>query len=268
MGVLRYLRILGRFWKNSLICDMSFRVNFLVNVIAELIWVAMVLIFLKIIFTNTAAVRGWSEPQYLFLAGTHLIITGIFEALFFDNCWRFSELVRTGKLDFILLKPASTQFLVSFEEVNYSAFANLLVGVGLCVHAVFELGRWPEPAALGLYLWLVVAGVMILYSLVFVFAVSSIWLIRQTGLEQLWFYTTSVARYPAEIYRKFLGGTVWFTLMFLVPVLLVVNLPANVVVRSYQPALAAYMSAAAVLGLLLSAVILRFSLHWYRSASS
>ena len=87
-------------------------------------------------------------------------------------------------------------------------------------------------------------------------------------MEQLWFYTTSVARYPAEIYRKLLGGAVWYVLVFVVPVLLVVNLPANVMVRTFSLGMAIYMTLAAVVLLVCSSVTMRFSLRWYRSASS
>jgi len=264
----RYHAILFRFWKNSLIRDMSFRANFLINAASELGWVVMVLIFLKIIFMNTAQVRGWTEHQYLFLAGTHMIITSIFEAVLFANCWRFSELVRSGDLDFVLLKPVNTQFLVSFERVNYSAFANLPVGIGLCVYAASGVGRPVSPSTVVLYVCLVLLGVVILYALLFLFAITSIWLIRQTGLEHLWFYTTSVARYPAEIYKNFLGGTLWFGLVFIVPVLLVVNLPASVVVRSFNGWLVPYMVGMAAALLAISAAALRLSLRWYRSASS
>ncbi len=81
-----YLRILLCFWKNSLIREMSFRAHFFIKVVGELAWVVMTLIFLDVIFRHTRYISGWSHPQYLFLMGTHLLITGIFEAFFFDNC--------------------------------------------------------------------------------------------------------------------------------------------------------------------------------------
>jgi len=95
-----------------------------------------------------------------------------------------------------------------------------------------------------------------------------VWLIRQTGLDHLWFYAVSLARYPAEIYRPFAGGVLWFTLVFILPVLMVSNLPANVMVRTFEPGMVAYILAAGVVLLALSNVAFRFALRWYRSASS
>ena len=117
---------------------------------------------------------------------------------------------------------------------------------------------------------LVAAGIVILYSLLFMFAITSIWLIRQTGLEQLWFYTVSFARYPAEIYKNFAGGVLWFALVFVIPILLVANLPASVVIRATfdDYFLVAYLVVAAVVLLIVSSLVFRLALRWYRSASS
>ena len=265
-----YLRILLCFWKNSLIREMSFRAHFFIKVVGELAWVGMTLIFLDVIFRHTNQIGDWSHHQYLFLMGTHLLITGIFEAFFFDNCFRVSELVRTGDLDFVLLRPANAQFLLSLERVNYSALANVPVALGLCGWAVEGHGQPIAIEHLGLYVLLVTAGVLILYSLLFMFAITSIWFIRQTGLEQLWFYTVSFARYPAEIYKNFAGGVLWFALVFVIPILLVANLPASVVIRATfdDYFLVAYLVVAAVVLLIVSSLVFRLALRWYRSASS
>lgn len=263
-----YGRILARFWKNSLLREMTFRGHFLLNVVSELSWVVLMLLFIHVIFSKTPDVSGWNREQYLFLMGTHMIVTSLFEALFFDNCWRISTLVRTGDLDFVLLRPASSQFLLSFERINFAALANLPVGAGLCAISLYRLGIGVTLPNLGLFLFLIVTGVAILYSLLFMFAITSVWLIRQTGVDHLWFYAVSLARYPAEIYRPFAGGAFWFTLVFIVPVLLVSNLPANVMVRAFHPAMVGYMFVVGLVLLCVSRLVFRFALRWYRSASS
>ena len=73
------------------------------------------LIFVRVVFSFTSNVEGWNGYQYVFLLGTHYLISSLFEAFFFNNMQRVSELIRTGSLDFVLLKPASPQFLLSLE---------------------------------------------------------------------------------------------------------------------------------------------------------
>ncbi|MCH8966148.1 MAG: ABC-2 family transporter protein [Planctomycetes bacterium] len=264
----RYDRILLRLLKNSLIRELSFRGHFIVNVVSELLWVGMLLVFIKVIFRATPEVRGWSEHQYLFLMGTHMLVTSLFQAFFFQNCWRVTHLVRTGDLDFVLLRPANTQFLLSFDRINYSALASVPVGIALCTHAVLAEGRVVSPGQVGLFMLLILAGIVTLYSLLFMFSITSIWLIRQTGVDHLWFYAVNLARYPAEIYKQFAGGALWFALVFIAPLLMVANLPANVVVRVAQPFMIVYFVVASVVLLGISSVVFRLALRSYRSASS
>jgi len=264
----RYGRILLRFWKNSLIREMMFRGHFLLNVVSELSWVVLLLIFVDVIFHKTPDVRGWTQEQYLFLMGTHMLVTSLFESLFFGNCWRMSHLVRTGNLDFVLLRPANPQFLLSCEQIDFSPLANLPVALGICGYAVVRQGAEITTGKIGVFVLLIGAGVLLLYAVLFMFAMTSVWLIRQTGVDHLWFYAVSLARYPAEIYRKFVGGALWFALVFVVPVLLVSNLPANVMMRTFEPLLVGYVVLSACVMLAASTVVMRLALRAYRSASS
>jgi ABC-2 type transport system permease protein len=265
---MRYLRILTCCWKNCLMRELGFRAHFLVKAASELLWVGAMLLFVQVIFTSTRQISGWTAEQYLFLMGTHMIITSVAEALFYGNCWRLSHLVRTGDLDFLLLRPVNPQFLISFERIDLSALANVPVGIGLCLYGTAGMDPPVSGVQIAAFGVLLVAGVAILYSLVFMFAISSVWLIRQTGLEHLWFYTVSLSRYPSEIYRHFLGGVFFFTLVFVIPVLLVANVPARTVVRALQPGWSAYMLIMGVVLVCLSHVAMNTALKWYRSASS
>jgi ABC-2 type transport system permease protein len=266
--VARYLRIFWCFARNGLVREMTFRTNFIITVASEVLWLGMMLVFVGVIYRNTDRIEGWSGHQYLFLMGTHFLVTGIFETLFFGNAQRFSELIRTGGLDFVLLKPVSTQFFVSMERVDYTAVANALLGIGLCVYAGGKLEIAVTPGGVALFVLLLGSGVVTLYALMFIFTATSVWMIRQTSASHFWFYLTGCARYPAEIYQPLARGGLWLVLTFVLPVLIVANLPANVMVRSFTPGMIAYAVVIAVVILLVSRRVFSFALRSYRSASS
>lgn len=264
----RYMRILACLARNGLVREMSFRMNFLITAASEILWLGMMLVFVKVIFVNTKSVQGWDEYQYLFLLGTHFVVSSVFETLFFGNVQRLSELIRSGNLDFVLLKPISTQFLVSFERFDYASLPNGLLGVGLCGYAASKLGAAITIQNVALFALLIVSGAVTLYALMFMFASTSVWFIRQTSASHFWFYLTSCAKYPAEIYQPLARGSLYFVLTFIVPVLIVANLPANVMVRTFHTWMVAYAFAAAAAVLALSAAVFNFALRSYRSASS
>lgn len=264
----RYGRILFCFARNGLVRELSFRVNFAVTVISEILWLGMMLVFVEVIFRFTKQIDGWSNHEYLFLLGTHFLISSLFEAFFFGNLQRISAQIRTGDLDFVLLKPANTQFLLSFERISYTALANIPLGIILCVYAFSQLNVSLTGKHVAMFVVLVCSGVVTLYSLMFMFSATSVWLIRQTSASHFWFYLTSCSKYPAEIYKPMVRGVLWFALTFVFPVLIVANLPANVMVRVFEPYLVAYALFIAVGLLLFSSLVFNWAMRKYRSASS
>ena len=116
-----------------------------------------------------------------------MFINSIVQAFFMPNMQELSELVRTGGLDYALLKPIDTQFLISLQRVNWSSLGNFLVALLLLAYSVpkiesLELTAWQFV----LYPMYVLLGVVILYSVMIGLAATSIWLGRnQSALRFL-----------------------------------------------------------------------------------
>src|SRR5258708_28544278 len=150
--------------------------------------------------------NDWNRHEYFAFMATGMIINTLIEAFFMPNCANFSELIRTGNLDSALLKPIDTQFLISFEKLDLGALCHLLFPLALLGYALAEMGwpvGWVETV---MYVGLVGLGVAFFYSLMIVLAATSVWLGRNQGLYEFWFYITIFARYPRDIYAGSLGG--------------------------------------------------------------
>ena len=112
-----YLRVLLTFARNSLVRDMTFRANFLIDSVASLSWVSIQLAFYLLIFEYAPSIGlDWGKYQFLIFLATTLLANSLVGALFMPNLSEFSELIRTGSLDFALLKPIDTQFLISLAQ--------------------------------------------------------------------------------------------------------------------------------------------------------
>ena len=110
---------------------MTFRGNFIIEVVTRVFWFGAQLVLFDIIYSHVDAIRDWTRYEYFAFMATAMLINAIVEALFMPNFANFSELIRTGNLDFALLKPIDTQFLVSFERVNLAMVKILSLALGL-----------------------------------------------------------------------------------------------------------------------------------------
>ena len=127
-----YGRVLWVFLRNSLVRELTFRANFVITVLTRALWFCSQVLLFKIIFSNVAQITaGWNEYQYFVFMATGMLINALIESLFMPNAANFSELIRTGNLDFALLKPIATQFLISFEKMDLAMLNQVLLSVGL-----------------------------------------------------------------------------------------------------------------------------------------
>ena len=271
------LKVFLTFARNSLVRDMTFRANFLIDTLASISWMAMNLGFYVLVFQYTDSIgagTGWEKYEFFLFLATGLVVNSIVHALFMTNADEFSELIRTGSLDFALLKPIDTQFLVSLQRVEWSSVGNLLFGVVLLGYSLVKIKYLPGPVEAALYVLYVLCGVAILYSLMIALAASSVWLGRNQTLYDFWFYITNFSRYPREIYRGKYGDPLRWFFTFIIPVLLVINVPARFLVRSLRPqtaqdwVLPGFALLAAIASLAASRWIFNRALVSYRSASS
>ena len=195
----RYFRVLKIFARNSLIRSMMFRANFFWESFSNLSWVFLNLGYYLLVFRYTPSIgkgSGWTEFPYFVFMATVQFIYSLVEAFLMPNVEEFSELVRNGDLDFALLKPIDTQFLISLAKFDWSALVNFLFAAGLLSWGLVHLDHAPPLIAVLLYPFYIACGVAILYSLTIVLAATTVWLGRNQSIYDFWFYITNFSRYP------------------------------------------------------------------------
>ena len=135
----RYLSIYAALWKNSVTREMMFKSNFLLWILVELLWFGLQLSFIGVLYLHTDHIGTWTKWQVVMLIGASHFIQQIFQAFFLINCTNLSELVRTGKLDFLLLLPVNTRFVVSLRQVDLGAFVNAASALAVMAYAARQL---------------------------------------------------------------------------------------------------------------------------------
>jgi len=226
-GIARYLAIYVALWKNSVTREMIFKTNFLLWIVVELLWFALQLSFIAVLYMHTDHIGTWTKWQVVMLIGASHFIQQVFQAFFLINCANLSELVRTGKLDFLLLLPVNTRFVVSLRQVDLGAFVNAASAVAVIVYAARQIPFIPRLAQVFGFLVLCVAGILVHYSLMFLLASISFWTVRAQGIVWGYYNLFQVARLPDEAFRGIFKAV--FT--FAIPMLLVSNVPVRLLVN-------------------------------------
>ena len=278
-----YWRVFTTFARNSLVRDMTFRMNFFLQCVSSIGWTLMNVGFYLIIFQYTNTIgegSGWDRDKFFLFIATTWFINSLVQAFFMPNAEEFSELIRTGGLDFALLKPIDTQFLISFRKVDWSALSNFFAGFVIAVVSLHSLATRdtnpmiPSPLSILLYVVFIACGVAIMYSLMICLSATSIWLGRNQTLYNFWFYITNFSRYPMEMYNRGWGKPMYGFFTFIVPVLLVVNVPARLLAKPISPRtpeemmLVGWAIVATFLSVVASRWVFKKALSSYRSASS
>lgn len=279
----QYGRVFKTFLRNALVREMTFRGNFVITILTRAFWFAAQMTLFEIIYSKVTSINDWSREEYFAFMATGMLINAIVETFFMPNCANFSELIRTGNLDFALLKPIDTQFLISFEKVDIANLNQVLLALGLLGYSLNAMGAVITAGNVIMYLLLVAAGVVFFYSLMIILASTSIWFGRNRGLYDFWFYVTVFARYPRSIYGSnpegntpsdlsewAAGDVLLFSFSYIIPILLVVTVPARVLLS--KPLQPSWLVGIALIGpivvLLISRAVFNWSLRSYRSASS
>ena len=262
----RYIEIYSIMLRNSLIREMSFKANFLLWMLVEVLWFCGQIVFFSIIFGNVDRIGDWTKWEVVLLVGTHQIIAQLFQAFFFVNLANIPELVRMGKLDSLLVLPIDSQFAVSTKQFGLDSVINAIVGAVVVIVCLSKLNIVPTPMSILLYIIALGFGIAVHYSIMLSLAAVSFWIVRAQGLVYGYFNFLNIARYPDVIYPRLFR----FIFGWIVPVVIVANIPARLLIKSLgQPGqLMLQLVIASTVVFILSRAFWRFALNHYSSASS
>jgi ABC-2 type transport system permease protein len=265
----RYLRLMGALAHYGLARELAFRGNLIVKVAVEFLWLAILLVFYLTVFQKTNEVAGWTAEKYMFFVGCYFAMSALVETFFLSNCNEFADLVRSGDLDFLLLQPIDEQFLVTCRGIDWSTVPNVLVGAAVMVASLWRMDWAFDPLRLGVFVAMFLCGLGLAYGFLVLLASASVWLVRNQSLYELWWLFSSLMRYPREIFlRNSIASPVGLFFTFVIPAMLVISVPADVMVRALDPWVVMFTAGATVVLLVVSRKVFRLALRRYRSASS
>lgn len=260
----RYLRLFGVQLRASSLLAMQYRGDFLIDGAISLFWTATALAPLFVVYRETWSIPGWSFGEALLVIGWFTLLQGILEGAINPGLAGVVEHIRKGTLDFVLLKPADAQFLVSTSRFLPWRAVNVLAAVGLFVYAFARLDRVPSLPGLLASLVLLGSSVLLLYSLWILTVSAAFYVVKVDNLTYFFTSIFDAARWPSSVFRGVLS--VVFT--FIIPLALMTTFPAQAMLgRLPATSLVAAVGGSLAFSWLSRRVWLR-SIGRYTSASS
>ncbi|MGB3571196.1 MAG: ABC transporter permease [Phormidesmis sp.] len=262
MELARYVQVLKLFWQVSIAAELEYRINFVVAVVSSLGGLAGSLFGLFLFYRTDYAFPGWSWSEALLVLGIFTILEGISATFLVPNLNKIVRYVQEGTLDFVLLKPISSQFWLSTHTVSPWGVPDLLFGAIIVIYAGSQIGLLPLD-----YLALLpplLLGVVSLYSLWFILGATSIWFVKVYNVTEVLRALLEAGRFPIEGYPA--AYRIFFT--FVVPVAFLTTVPAQMMIGRSEPIWLLGSALLAVALFLASRWFWQFALRFYTSASS
>jgi ABC-2 type transport system permease protein len=261
---MRYLKLFAVFFKTSVQTDMEYRADFFTRILASVLGLLTTLGSLSVAYSYTPTIRGWSFAQVTTLLAVYYLVDGIIEMFIAPNMRQIMAQVRDGTLDFVILKPVSTQFMATFRTVNVWRIVNVIVALGLAAYAIGKLSLtvgWLQALTFALTL---TAGIAIIYSFWLFLVTLTFWVVRIDNIEQLIWQAFEAGRYPIEIYPTWLR----MTLTYFVPVAFIITVPAQALTGRGDLSLSFMALGIGSVTILLASAFWRFGLKRYTGASA
>ncbi|GKS11179.1 ABC transporter permease [Paenibacillus chitinolyticus] len=208
-----YLSLILDYLKNYLKTRLTYRSDFWIEVVSDLLFNGLNLVFILVVFQQTALLGDWNRDQILFIYGFFMIPYGLFSTIF--NLWNFSErYIVKGEMDRILTRPAHSLWQVMLENMDPASLFSALAGLVVMIYSWAQLGlpvHWSDPLVM---LMMVVSGVLIYGGIYVSLSALAFFSDSPTGIMPLIWNIQNYGRYPVTIYNKLLRGILTWILPF------------------------------------------------------
>lgn len=258
------LNVLLLFFKLHVSTAVFYRINLLGGIFSTILWMVLSIVGISVLTYQVPEIGGWNRFELLAVQGVYSIVLGFTYFAFGESLKKLSQSVNRGDLDFKLLKPMDSQFMVSFGELKLYQLARVLGGVLLLIYSVHNLQLSVHLLDIGLLILYLSISCAIVYSIWFILTTLSIWLINMFNLNELIIQITGLTRYPLEIVRHVRRELLYL----LLPLVVVTTVPAQIITQQTDWSLALWGVVTAIILLFVSRKFWHFALMYYTSASS
>ena len=260
----RYLKLWKSFFSNSITRDMEYKANLVGGIIVDIIFYGVQFFFFSIIYSYVDRLGSFTREDVMIFLIITFISDTMYMFLFSGNLFPLNRLIVQGDLDYVLLKPVNSQFLVSFRYVKAHAMISLIILVILLLR---QTSNYTLHIGFMNYFFFLISfsfGLMIWYSFDFLISCLTFWFRNFSVGGWLSHEILKFASRPDSIYT----GLTRKLLFSLIPMALVASVPTRILLYGLDIQLIMIQCLISLIFVLLTIFIWKRGIIRYESASS
>jgi ABC-2 type transport system permease protein len=262
--VRRYLGLLRVQLRAAMLLALQYRLDFCVQAVLALFWSGTALVPLYVLFSKRSGVAGWSADEMLVVVGFFTLLKGFLSAVIEPSLGQAVEHIRKGTLDFLLLKPADAQFLLSTSKLELAHLSDVLAGAAIAAWALRHAHKHVGPLEFALAGVFLLCALLILYAMWILVVSLAFRVVKIDNMSYLFSSLFEAARWPSSVFRGVLATL--FT--FVIPLALMTTYPALALLGHATARQLMTAIGIAIVLLAVSRAVWKRSIRGYTGASS
>ncbi len=213
-------------FKLSAIADLQVPFNLGLQFINDILWYAMQIILFEALYLHFDSLGGWRIAEMRVFLGILFIVDAFQMILFAYNFEVFSEKIARRDLDLLLLKPVSSQQLMTSQKLQCGFILNAMFAFAWLLWSFSLLpGGFPWMRSL-LIMVVIPAALSIFYSTRLIFSTIALLIIRAEHFHDLYFSFFKMGQRPDKLY----GPGIRYLILLVIPVGMIASFPTRVLV--------------------------------------
>ena len=258
------LKLLSAFFKVNVQMSLAYRADTVVNILLNLMWLGWELLSLNIIFNNTETLGGWGLGELIALLGVFRLVNTMMIALIWPNTEKFNQSIRDGSMDYTILQPVNSMFLVTFSRITVWRIRDLVLAVILIVVGVNMSASVTSAPQILTFVLLSLSGMIVIYSLWIVLIALTFWFVKFDNNVTILQALMDSGRYPATVYPAWLRIIV----TFIIPIAVATTIPLQALRGELTVVQIFIFFGVSVASFVVASQVWKFGLKQYSGASS
>ena len=261
---MHFFKLISTFFKVNIQMAVAYRADTVINILLNIMWLGWELLGLSIIFSNTDTLGGWGYGELIALLGVFRLVNTMMMLLIWPNTEKFNQSIRDGSMDYTILQPVSSMFLVTFSRMNVWRIWDLLLAIVLIVVGVNLAGDVSTPNSIFNFILLTISGAIVIYSLWIVLIAFTFYFTKFDNNVTLLQALLDAGRYPVTVYP------VWLKIIitFLIPIAVATSVPLQALRQELGGLQVIMFIGLGITSFIVASQVWKFGLKRYSGASS